>query len=123
MDNTKLYYTEIKLVVLSDRPVVDILLIDIAREITEGDFSGERTDIVSRELSKREMALALVAQKSDPDFLLGDDGWKYALASGDEVTVLGEGGVELFTAAIVSIEYLAGDIVSIRFRNDTWEGS
>ena len=47
-------------------------LSDIAHDIVDGDASGQYTE-EHTELTKEEMSVALVAQGSDPEFLLGDE--------------------------------------------------
>lgn len=61
--------TTFTVTVLSGRPLpTDITLADVAYEITLGDCSGqvERND---EELTGPQMAAALIAQGSDPEFL------------------------------------------------------
>ena len=68
------YKTTILVEIISDRlipPGMDIQ--DIAREMTEGDFSGTWSVVNLTELSAESCAKALEAQGSDPEFLLGDD--------------------------------------------------
>ena len=47
-------------------------LSDIACDIDDGDASGQYTE-EHTELTKEEMSVALIAQGSDPEFLLGED--------------------------------------------------
>jgi len=85
-EDSGLYRTNIQVEVLSDRPIGDLSLSDIAHEGIHGDFSLKTKAVTGRQVSRREMALALEAQGSDPGFLLGEDGWAYALQPGDRVT-------------------------------------
>lgn len=90
MDDATPHKTVIQVTVLSNGPLRSPEdLSAIAYEITEGDCSGQVDAGPSVPLSRREVALALQAQGSDPEFLLMDDGWKYALEPGDEVTCSG----------------------------------
>ncbi len=106
----KLYRTVFKIEVLSDRPTEDLDIQEIAANIVDGDFSGEVSVDTVEKLSKRAMAKALQNQGSDLEFLLGDDGWKYNLDSGDEIT-LPFGDITKLT--IQTIEYLNDEIVCI----------
>lgn len=103
-DNKKFYKTVFTVTVLSDKPVNHREIRDIADEIETGDCSGdvkvEHVDTVT----KRQMALELHRQNSDPTFLLGEDGWKYALQQGDEITVNADGQPHV-RGIIRSIEY------------------
>ena len=103
-----LHRTVFRLEVLSDRPAAEMALADLAYEIERGDFSGFVQLLSTAEITQREMALALVTQGSDPDFLLGEDGWRYALQLGDEVAF-----ATTSPHRIQAIEYLPGDIVRI----------
>jgi hypothetical protein len=71
-EGTGLYRTLILVEVLSDTPVADWDLVDVAREMTDGDLSGVTEVVDSREISRRSMAAALRRQGSDPEFLLGE---------------------------------------------------
>jgi hypothetical protein len=66
-----LYRTLLAVKVLSDKPVQDLELADIASEIERGDCSGEVVVRDAREISKRNMVRALQAQQSDLDFVPG----------------------------------------------------
>ena len=70
---TKTYTrTRIVVEVLSDGPYDPKTLCDVHYDITDGDLSG-RWDIESSEvLTPEAMEKALLAQGSDPDFLLGE---------------------------------------------------
>jgi hypothetical protein len=67
------YRRVIVLEVLSDRPTGDLDLPDLAYEIAEGDSSGailaDQTDQVDADAVRG----LLIAQGSDPEFLLGED--------------------------------------------------
>jgi len=67
------YKTRIVVTVLSDSPYDPDNLYDLAYDITDGDCSGNVEIESSEELSREEMAKALEAQGSDPEFLLGED--------------------------------------------------
>jgi hypothetical protein len=104
-----MYKTKVVITVLSEEELPSADLDFIADEITNGDYSGACRIEEVEKLTRRQMALALLEQNSDPDFLLGDDGWKYALDSGDEVTVdCGEPEVA-GTVIISAIEYVEAD--------------
>ena len=105
----KLYKTVFTVEVLSDGTVSQLDLGDLHRAINDGGCSG-KVDVTSETvLTRREMALALQSQDSDPVFLLGDDGWKYALQPGDEVTIDTRAGLNgsgyCGTVNIHSIDY------------------
>ena len=77
MSDKKYYKTTITIEVLSEYEPVssDCGLHCIAREINSGGWSGQRTKLVSKELTPKEAADALVAQGSDPSFFqLNEDG-------------------------------------------------
>jgi hypothetical protein len=114
-----LYRTVFQVTVLSERPVSDLELADVAHEIVDGDASGKVEVTDGREISRRDMALALQEQGSHPGFLLGeDDGWKYGLHGGDEVTWNDpDDGKCSRTGVIGSIEYIAGDRVRITWKD------
>jgi hypothetical protein len=83
----KLYRTVFEVEVLSDRPVNDRGLRDIAEDIVDGDLSGVVQVKSAEEVSRAQMSQLLLSQGSDPEFLLGDDAWKYAIHPGDEITL------------------------------------
>lgn len=85
----ELYRTLFTIEVLSDRLVNDLSLKQIAEEIDTGDCSGKVECVKSERVSAQIMARSLQAQGSDPSFLLGEDGWKYAIRTGDEIKVHG----------------------------------
>jgi len=74
VDNKRFYKTVIVVTVLTeDEPVTSAdSLSYIDREITEGGWSGKVEVREQTELTKAEVAEALRAQGSDPDFF-GDD--------------------------------------------------
>lgn len=75
MTNRKFYKTTIMLEVLSERPIADMELEDIAYEITMGDMSGTYDVDDVEILNGKQMAEALIKQGSDPMFfMLTDDG-------------------------------------------------
>jgi len=75
VEEADMYYkTTILVEIISDRlipPGMDLQ--DIAREMTEGYYSGVWDVVNVTELSVESCAKALEAQGSDPEFLLGDD--------------------------------------------------
>ena len=72
--------------ILSNGPLAEMDLKELAYAITDGDCSGVVDYGKPKILTKREMAKALLAQGSDPQFLLDEEeGWIYALDNGDEV--------------------------------------
>ena len=95
------YKTTIKIEIISEYPVEGDIQ-NIAAQMVDGDYSGdyEITDV--KELNNQETAIALQAQGSDPEFILGEDGWKWGLHKGDEITVNGE------VSKIIYIEYKRG---------------
>jgi len=110
-----MYRTKVVIEILSEDPVntedssVNIWLDTIADQINDGDWSGAVENLGSEKLNKRDMALCLLAQGSDPEFLLGEDGWKYSLQPGDEVHI-DTGDNELGPSVIIqSILYIFGD--------------
>jgi hypothetical protein len=68
-DGQQLFQTFILVEVLSDRPCAGLGLKEIAREIEEGDFSGQYDVVFSRRVTPKEMSELLIEQGSDPDFL------------------------------------------------------
>lgn len=120
----KLYKTLFSVEVLSDRDPSDLELSDLHYMITDGDASG-RVRVAKQEiLTPRQMALALQAQNSDPSFLLGEEeGWKYALHPGDNVTIDTKDGLNgngYYGAVQISeIEYqeTAGETALVRLRD------
>ena len=108
-DETGLYRFTINLEVLTNDPeLVNDELRDIAHAGYDGDASirGEVTSF--DEVGRRYMARRLQAQGSEPGFLLGEDGWKYELHPGDEVTVNNR------TYRINEVVYLDDNTVWIR---------
>ena len=73
MSNTVLQKTVIRVEVLSDTHYDPQTLADVHMDITEGDCSGKWNIIEQVELSKKDMSDALIAQGSDPQFLLGEN--------------------------------------------------
>lgn len=67
------YRTIIQVEVLSDSPYGVTNLEDVAYDIDKGVCSGVVKIVSSEEVSKEKMAKLLIAQGSDPEFLLGDD--------------------------------------------------
>ena len=70
-----LYRIVYKIEVLADSPMhhESLSLKDIAYEITEGHASGVFLDTEVEEVSKERMSELLIAQGSDPSFLLGEE--------------------------------------------------
>ena len=90
----KLYKTVIQVTVLGDEGYWPDDLSTLHYDITDGRFSGSFDTIGSpKEISKRDMAVELRDQGSDPEFLLGSDGWKYGLTKGDEVKITSDNSV------------------------------
>jgi len=93
--------------VLTDEKIDEsnVNLMDIAREGIEGGDVLDWEVTATRKLSKREMAQELVTMGSEANFMLGEDGWKYGLDSGDEVQI-DTGDNELGPSVIIAtIEY------------------
>lgn len=75
MTNRKFYKTTITLEVLSERPIGNMDIEEIAQEIITGDMSGAHSVDGVEVLNGKEMAAALLKQDSDPMFfMLTDDG-------------------------------------------------
>lgn len=108
------YRTVFTVTVLSKQPVAHMDMSRIARRIYSGDLGGSVELTASRELTKREVAVELQDHGDDPELLLGEDGWKYALGEGDEVTWdnPGDGGGSR-TVTIQQIDYAGDDVVRI----------
>lgn len=70
-----LYRIVYKIEVLADSPIHQepLSLKDIAYEITDGHCSGVFLDTEVEEVSKERMSELLIAQGSDPSFLLGEE--------------------------------------------------
>ena len=70
----KFYRTVVQVEILSDELVPDPADLDgINYQITEGGWSGlAETIVLNEEVSRERMAVLLIAQGSDPSFLLGD---------------------------------------------------
>lgn len=73
----KFYRTVITYEVLSDRPISDLSISDVARECEEGDFSGMELTTTTEEVSAERMIELCENQGSDPSFILGDDDDEY----------------------------------------------
>jgi len=117
-EGSEVYRTIFIVEVLSDKPVADLDLADIAHEINEGDSSGRVEVRDSREVSKHDMAKLLDHQGSDPSFILGDDAWKYGLHPGDQVTWNDPDDDACSRTIIIgTIEYVADDTVKITDRD------
>lgn len=69
---TKYYRTVLTVEILSTESVSDMELSEIADAIMEGDCSGAFTETVMEEVSEEKMAELLIAQGSDPSFLIYD---------------------------------------------------
>jgi hypothetical protein len=71
----KFYKTVISIEILSDELYPDCVTLEqINYDITEGHCSGRLlTEVHNEELTKEQMAEALIAQGSDPSFLIGED--------------------------------------------------
>jgi hypothetical protein len=68
------YRTVIQIEVLSTDPTPrDAELETVAWQIREGDWSGDTTIVSVEEVDAQRMAELLIAQGSDPEFLLGDE--------------------------------------------------
>ena len=72
-EDTQLFRTVYRVEVLTDEPFAASDLSDIAYQITEGHASGLVDLVTSAEISREDMRAALIAQGSDPSFLLGED--------------------------------------------------
>lgn len=64
----KFHKTVITLEVLSERPIGEMGIEDIAYEVTRGNFSGQWKPTETVELDGPQAAAELQAQGSDPDF-------------------------------------------------------
>lgn len=69
----KYYKTVVTFEVLSNWPLEAMSLADYDYEITGGGSSGKITSTVCTELTRAEMAKALIEQGSDPEFLISED--------------------------------------------------
>jgi len=69
-----LYRTLFVVEVLSNTPVANYDLRDIAYEISEGDCSGRVAVLDDREVDKKDMTKLLQSQGSDPSFLIYEEG-------------------------------------------------
>jgi len=67
------YKTIIQVEVLSNDPYDVGNLEDLHYDITEGDYSGDFKIISQEKLTKEEMAKALEAQGSDPEFMMPEE--------------------------------------------------
>ena len=73
-EGTDLWRTVIRLEVLSRGRLPDMELHELAEAVTTGDCSGSAHDATEQEVSAACMRRLLIAQGSDPEFLLdGDD--------------------------------------------------
>jgi hypothetical protein len=72
MSDKKYYRSLITLEVLSDEPIEEMGLGDIIRECDSGHLSGDTFSFVQTEVTPHHMEHLLIAQRSDPCFLLGD---------------------------------------------------
>ena len=68
--DTKFYRTEFKVVLLSDRPMANLDIRQIAMEMTTGDASGELKCVSAEEVPRDKISEMLIAQGSDPSFLI-----------------------------------------------------
>jgi hypothetical protein len=70
IDQMKRYYkTTLQVTILSEEPYPEEYnLAQVHQDITEGEMSGEYTEISREELNGKEMAKALEDQGSDPEF-------------------------------------------------------
>lgn len=64
----KFYRTKLVVEVLSDEPYTEDDLNYVNRDITDGDCSGEVTNLGSEEVDGPAMAKLLMSQASDPSF-------------------------------------------------------
>lgn len=69
MTKQKYYRTIITVEILSDYPYSVDTLADVGYDMTEGDVSGQISERCE-EITKDEMKKALIAQGSDPNFIL-----------------------------------------------------
>jgi hypothetical protein len=70
-EKQKYYRTIITVEILSDYPYSVDTLADVGYDMTEGDVSGQITE-KCEEITKMEMKKALIAQGSDPVFIIGE---------------------------------------------------
>lgn len=74
---SKFYKTIVTVEILSDELIEQPSLADINYQIMEGDWSGQYSVTSSTEITPAEMAQAMIAQGSDPEFFglndLGED--------------------------------------------------
>jgi len=72
----KFYRTVIQIEILSEEPYEGDDLENILYDITDGDCSGQISDVVRNEVKNgKEMAGLLIAQGSDPEFFqINEDG-------------------------------------------------
>lgn len=69
----KFYRTVFTVEVLSEEPLPDMSLDEIAYEITEGGSSGDLTRSKSETVDAKKMAKLLMKQGSDPEFFQIDE--------------------------------------------------
>ena len=70
-----MFKTTIILEVLSSESIEDVELVDIIRECDSGNYSGDIKAQIEEEVTDEYMEHLLIAQRSSPEFLLGD-GWE-----------------------------------------------
>lgn len=68
-----MFKTTIILEVLSEESIEDVELVDVIRECDSGNYSGDIKAQFEEQVSDDHMAHLLEAQRSSPEFLLGDD--------------------------------------------------
>lgn len=69
----KFYKAVIQFEILSEKPIPDMSLEDIAYETREGHMSGYFLDTKRTTLTGKQMAVALSSQGSDPEFFQLDE--------------------------------------------------
>jgi hypothetical protein len=69
----KFYKTVVSYEILSEEPIGEVSLEDIAYECENGHWSGVFGDTVITELTGKEMAEAARKQGTDPEFFMLDD--------------------------------------------------
>ena len=99
-----LYKTVVVYTVLSDEPITaDWDIASLVRECDTGGFSGDSEIGDSVEIGRKQMAVELRKQHSDPSFLLGENGWKFELGNNDQTTIETSDGPKTITIQNIEI--------------------
>jgi hypothetical protein len=100
--------------ILSDQAIVNVENLNLKALAESEDVVIEVEEDKGEELTHQEMAQALRDAGSEPQTLLGDEGWKYEMREGDEVTAQG------ITGKIQNIVFSRdGETAAILFKDGT----